>query len=161
MVMSNSTKLLSQFQDHLNLVYTVKWTTQPTLYLGIQIKYVQEDRTLSLTQTHYIESVLDRFAMTNCNPAKTPLTAGTILVSGSDEEIKDASQLPYQSLIGCLQWISNSTRPDISHAVSQLSRFNANWTTNHWLLAKHVLRYLKGSSTLGINFGGTDGSLKV
>lgn len=42
-----------------------------------------------------------------------------------------------------------------------ISRFNANWTTEHWLLAKHVLRYLKGTSTLGITYGGTHAPLKV
>lgn len=99
--------------------------------------------------------------MTNCNPTKTPLPTGTTLLSDSDEEVKDAAHLPYQSLIGCLQWLSNSTRPDIAHAVSQLFRFNSNWTTTHWTLAKHVLRYLKGSSTLGINFGGPPDLLKA
>lgn len=161
MVMSNSPKFLQAFQSHLNTTYTVKWTPKPSLYLGIQLEYDQNARKLSLHQSHYIENVLDRFAMTNCNPAKTPLPTGTILLSGSDDDIKQAADLPYQSLIGCLQWLSNSTRPDIAHAVSQLSRFNSNWTTTHWTLAKHVLRYLKGSSHIGINFGGSPDPLKV
>lgn len=99
--------------------------------------------------------------MTNCNTSKTPLPPNTILKSGSEAEIAEAATLPYQSVVGCLQWLSNSTRPDISHAVSQLSRFNANWTNEHWQLAKHVLRYLKGTSTLGITFGGSSSPLKV
>lgn len=159
--MSNSSEFLRQFQDHLNNKYTVEWTPKTSLYLGIQIDYDQPSKTLRLTQTHYIESVLDRFAMTNCNPSKTPLPSNTTLSSGTEEEIRAASHLPYQSLIGCLQWLSNSTRPDISHAISQLSRFNSNWTNEHWLLAKHVLRYLKGSSTLGITFGKSPSPLKV
>lgn len=77
-------------------------------------------------QNHYIENVLNRFAMTNCNAVKTPLSQNTILTSGSDTEVSEASGLPYQSLIGCLQWLSNSTRPHISHAVSQLSRLTRN-----------------------------------
>lgn len=114
-----------------------------------------------MTPTHYIESVLDRFAMSNCNPVKTPLPTNVILQSGSEEEVTEAAELPYQSLIGFLQWLSNLTRPDIAHAVSQLSCFNANWTSEHWLLAKHVLRYLKGSRLLGISFGGTAKPLQV
>lgn len=141
MVMSNSPAFLSEFQTHLNSIYTVKWTLKPSLYLGIQIDYDKAAKKLTLRQTHYVENVLDRFAMTNCNPTKTPLPTGTILISGSREEVKEASELPYQSLIGCLQWLLNSTRPDIAHAVSQLSRFNANWTITHWMMAKHVLRY--------------------
>lgn len=161
MVMSNCSKLLLDFQSHLNAAYTVKWTPKPTLYLGIQINYDQPSRTIRLTQKHYIEDVLNRFAMTNCHTAQTPLPVNTILRSGTAEEIADAAGLPYQSLIGCLQWLSNLTRPDISHAVSQLSRFNTNWTTDHWIMAKHVLRYLKGSMELGVTFGGTPAPLTV
>ena len=40
LVMSNYSKLLHNCQAHLNAVYTVKWTSQPTLYLGIQIEQV-------------------------------------------------------------------------------------------------------------------------
>lgn len=129
--------------------------------LGIQINYIKSDRTIKLSQKHYIEDVLDRFGMKNCNAAATPLPENSVLTSGSETESKDASTLPYQSLIGCLQWIANSTRPDVAHAVSQLSRFNANWTTAHWLLAKHILRYLKGSSQTGITFGGKATPLTV
>lgn len=134
---------------------------KPSLYLGIQIHYNREGKTLRMSQTHYIENFLDRFGMTNCNSVKTPLPPNTILTSGSDTEVTEASNLPYQSLIGCLQWLSNSTRPDISHAVSQLSRFNAKWSVHHWMMAKHVLRYLKGTSSLGITFGGTKSPLQV
>lgn len=161
MVMSNLTDLLSKFCAHLDNKYTVNWTENPTLYLEIQIDYDQQAKQLRMYQTHYIENVLDRFAMTNCNAVKTPLPTNTILVTGSEAEIAEASALPYQSLIGCLQWLSNSTRPDISHAVSQLSRFNSKWSMNHWLMEKHVMQYLKGTSTLGITFGGNATPLQV
>jgi len=161
MVMSNSSELMSAFRSHLDNKYTVKWTEKPTLYLGIQIDYDQGTKRLRMYQAHYIENVLDRFAMTNCNTVKTPLPPNTILTSGTDEEVAEASEIPYQSLIGFLQWLSNSTRPDISHAVSQLSRFNSKWTMTHWLMGKHVLRYLKGTSTLGITFGGKATPLQV
>lgn len=161
MVMSNLTAFLLQFQTHLNEKYTVKWTHKPTLYLGIQNDYDQSAKSLRMTQTHYIESVLDRFSMKNCNASKTPLPPNTILTSESEAEVAEAANLPYQSVVGWLQWIANSTRPDIAHSVSQLSRFNASWTKEHWLMAKHVLRYLKGTSSIGITFGGTSRQLSV
>lgn len=161
MVMSDSSDLMTAFRTHLDNKYTVKWTEKPTLYLGIQIDYDQHAKRLRIYQTYYIENVLYRFAMTNCNTVKTPLQANTILVSGTDLEVAEASELPYQSLIGCLQWLSNSTRPDISHAVSQLSRFHSRWTMTHWLMGKQVLWYLKGTSTLGITFGGKVTPLQV
>ena len=44
------------------------------------------------------------------------------------------------------------TRPDIMCAVAQLSRFLNNTSSKHMLAAKRVLRYLKGTSTLGITY---------
>lgn len=59
LVMSSSLVLLSDFRAHLDATYTVKWTEKPTLYLGIQIEYNQQDKSIRMTQTHYIENVLD------------------------------------------------------------------------------------------------------
>lgn len=59
LVMSSSSVLLSDFRAHLDATYTVKWTEKPTLYLGIQIEYNQQDKSIRMTQTHYIENVLD------------------------------------------------------------------------------------------------------
>lgn len=49
-----------------------------------------------------------------------------------------------------LLYIAGCTRPDISRAVSTLSRFMIDPSTTHMACAKRVLRYLKGTKTLGI-----------
>lgn len=148
----SSAQLLEEVMTFLDSVFTVKWTTNPTLYLGIELRFNHDTATCSLSQTHYIETVLDRFKMTNCNSVRTPLPVKTFLKAGTDEEIAQAKDLPYQQLVGCLQWVASSTRPDVAHALSQLSRFNAAWTDEHWVLAKHVLRYLKGTKHFTISF---------
>lgn len=111
---------------------------------------------IKISQPQYIEMVLERFCMINCTAAKSPLPQRTPLVLGTCEEVEAAKDIPYQQLIGCLQWIATSTRPDIAYAVSQLSRFNAAWTVQHWTAAKHVLRYLKGTLDVGITYCGSD-----
>ncbi|KAG0141384.1 hypothetical protein CROQUDRAFT_98820 [Cronartium quercuum f. sp. fusiforme G11] len=57
-------------------------------------------------------------------------------MSGSPDEIAAAKDLPYQQIVG----------------LSQLSRFGNAWTNSHWTLAKHVLRYLKGTPHIAITF---------
>lgn len=161
LVYSSNNDLLQEFVRFLDSVFDVKWTAKPSLYLGIKIMYNSTTRTCTLSQAHYIETVLDRFGMTNCNPVKTPLPAKTFLSTGTTEEIDLAKERPYQQLVGCLQWIAVSTRPDISHAVSQLSRFNASWTEDHWLNAKHVLRYLKGTKDVTISYSNTSSTNNV
>lgn len=44
------------------------------------------------------------------------------------------------------------TRPDLSYAVSKLSQYLSNPSVHHIQVAKHVMRYLKGSLDLGIHF---------
>ena len=65
-----------------------------------------------------------------------------------DPENVPDSALPYQNLIGSLMYLSVSTRPDITYAVSALSQFNVNYSQEHRVAAKRVLRYLRGTTTL-------------
>jgi hypothetical protein len=60
----------------------------------------------------------------------------------------------YQALLGYLLYLSVNTRPDISHALGNLSRFMSCATSQHWENAKHVLRYSKGKEHLGLRFSG-------
>lgn len=160
-VFCSSPALLDEFRAFLDKAYTVKWTANPSLYLGINLTYDRISGVATITQRHYIESVLDRFSMTNCNSSKTPSQSNITLVSGTDEEKEAAKALPYQQLVGCLQWIALSTRPDIAYTVSRLSSFNSGWTQTHWLAAKHVLRYLKGTLHFGITYSANNPSPNI
>lgn len=60
----------------------------------------------------------------------------------------------YGSLVGALMYAAMSTRPDISHAASMRARCLRNPTSDDWRKAKRILRYLKGTSTLGLTYGG-------
>lgn len=155
MVFASSDAVMQRFKQFIHSEYNIKWTDSPTLYLGIRINVSVDNTLISINQSQYIESTLERFALTNCNPTKSPLPHKTILTSGTDDEIKAAIDLPYQSLVGSLGWIASTTRPDIAYAVSQLGRFNSAWTTTHWAAAKHVLRYLKGTQSLSITYSGS------
>lgn len=54
-----------------------------------------------------------------------------------------------------LTYLATCTRPDIAFAVSHLSQFNNCFDETHWKAAKRVLRYLKGTSNVGLSFGRT------
>lgn len=100
----------------------------------------RKDGKIQLDQSSYIAKVLERFKMTDCKPAKTPMEVGLKL-----EKAEKKGQYEYRNLIGCLMYIAVCTRPDIAHAVSMLSQFNDCYSEAHWKAAKRVLRYLKGT----------------
>ena len=68
---------------------------------------------------------------------------------GNDEEILD-SEVPYLSTIGALMYLANTTRPDIAFAVNLLARYSSAPTRRHWNGIKHILRYLKGTTDMGL-----------
>lgn len=65
-------------------------------------------------------------------------------------DTQEITNVPYQELIGSLMYLSVSTRPDISFAISFLSQFNLHHTNEHWQAAKRVLRYLKATQDVGL-----------
>jgi hypothetical protein len=74
----------------------------------------------------------------------------------NEEERELANKRPYATLVGKLLYIATCTRPDIGYAVRELSRFMANHGEQHWNAAKHLVRYLKGTKSLGIMYGNVD-----
>ena len=57
----------------------------------------------------------------------------------------------YRSLIGSLLYLTTS-RPNILFVVSVLSRFMHSPSEKHFSAAKRVLRYIKGTIDLGVQF---------
>ena len=57
-----------------------------------------------------------------------------------------------RQLTGSLQWLATSTRPDIATITNLISRYNHCATTGHLDACKRIIRYLKGTRTLGIAF---------
>ena len=58
----------------------------------------------------------------------------------------------YQSAFGSLMYLLVGTRPDITYTVSNLARFSSKSTTDHWNAVKKVMRYLRGTTKLGIHY---------
>ena len=112
---------------------------------------------IKVNQIAFIEDLLTRFNMTNCNPASTPMIAN--LQFEASEETVCPPDVPYQSLIGSLMYLAVNSRPDIAYATAYLSQFNTKFTTEHWQAAKRVLRYLKGTKNFSLCYEKDDRDL--
>ncbi|KAM6597770.1 hypothetical protein CsatA_008294 [Cannabis sativa] len=67
-------------------------------------------------------------------------------------EKEEMEEIPYAMALGCLVYVMVSTRPDIAHALSIFSRFMSNPGINHWRALKWLLRYLRGTSDIGLTY---------
>ncbi|CAK9811678.1 Copia protein [Anthophora quadrimaculata] len=89
--------------------------------------------------------------MSNCKSACTPLEVNQKLSKNTNLSEAEG-RFPYRELMGCLMYLAVATRPDIAHAVSALGQFNECYGPEHWAAAKRILRYLKGTMTLGLMY---------
>lgn len=64
----------------------------------------------------------------------------------------DALLLQYQSLVESLNWLAHTTHPELLMVVSLLAQHQNNPSNGHLEAAKHVVKYLTGTKTLGIYF---------
>ena len=70
------------------------------------------------------------------------------------------SKVPYQSVVGSLMYAMVCTRPDIAHAVGVVSRYMRNPGKQHWLAVKWILKYLRGTTSQALCFGGSNTTLQ-
>ena len=122
-------------------------------FLGLRIRRDRASRIIEIDQEEYIQSVLERFHMAECNPSNTPLPSGALLVK-YDGVASDADRKRYQSLIGSLMYAMLGTRPDIAFAVTCLSRYLSNPSPDHWNYACYIMHYLQGTKSFKIHFKG-------
>ncbi|CAI7872511.1 unnamed protein product [Closterium sp. NIES-53] len=112
-------------------------------YLGLQITRDRARRTITLTQSHMVQQVLQRFDFTYSSPQATPLsTRHSLSALPSDESVEPSG--PYPELVGCLMYLMTCTRPDLAYPLSILARYVApgRHRPEHMAAAKRVLRYL-------------------
>ncbi|CAI7806528.1 unnamed protein product, partial [Closterium sp. NIES-53] len=124
-------------------------------YLGLQITRDKAQRTITLTQSHMVQQVLQCFDFTYSSPQATPLsTRHSLSALPSDESIEPSG--PYPELVGCLMYLMTCTRPDLAYPLSFLARYVAlgRHRPEHTAAAKRVLRYLCSTSGLGLVLGG-------
>lgn len=100
-----------------------------------------------ISRSKYSRSLLDKFRMQDCKLASTPMEKGLKLSANSDSPLID--ETTFRQLVGSLIYFT-ATRPDLSFAVSYISRFMTAPKVDHWIAAKQVLQYVKGTSDYGI-----------
>ena len=141
--------VISDVKKKLEETFHMEDTGKIHWFLGLRIR--REEGNVTVNQEHYIETMLERFQMDQCNPPRTPADLSLKLqtAQNGDEEV---DQRIYRSLVGSLLYLAKQTRPDLMFTVNILSRHMNAPTNQHWMCAKRLLRYLQGSEVLKLNY---------
>ncbi|CAI7811940.1 unnamed protein product [Closterium sp. NIES-54] len=125
-----------------------------THYLGMAITRDRPARTITLSQSHDISQILEKFEMTRASPIATPLPFGHQLDPPTSPS---SSSHSYAELFGLLMYAMMCTRPDLTYPISVLTRFvgPGRHTEVHWKAAKRVLRYHRGTKDHALTLGGS------
>jgi hypothetical protein len=130
--------------------------------LGIPFSCDRSARTITLSQTAFIDKIVNCFNLSDAHPCDTPMVASLTLcrpnktIPVPPEVMAWQARTPYRALVGALIYVAIGMRPDIAFAVSRLSSFMDCYTPEHWSAAIHVIHYLKGTWTLGLTLGSTN-----
>lgn len=124
-----------------------------TYYLGMTITRDRTNRILRLRQLGYLKQALKTHGMLDLIPVTTPMDT-SLVAATTDYLCTNEFRLQYQSAVGSLMYAMLGTRPDISFAISVVSRHASNLDSLHRQAVKRIFRYLKGSIQLQLTFRG-------
>ena len=125
-----------------------------SVFLGMNIQYDLSEGTLTINVPAMIAEAVRKFGkyMNGIRARRVPVAPGTQLTPATDEDHKAAKDLPYQELLGVLQWICGWVRIEASCIVNQLSTHNSKWSKAHFRAALGVLRWLELTANHGLRY---------
>ena len=146
-IMSKAQSEIATIKDELSKAFRMKDNGELNYILGVHVE--QEPGLIRIHQKTYIENLLLKFRLDDCNPVTTPCDM-SVHHQANDGFSNAADPSLYRSMVGCLLHAAIVSRPDISFAVGVMSRFNSAPTNAHLTGVKRIYRYLKKTLSLGL-----------
>jgi hypothetical protein len=127
--------------------------------LGNEITCDRHAHTIRLSQQLYIDDIIRRHGCHNEHPLSLPMGTNIKLSTNQSpktpKDVATMRNIPYRQVIGSLMYASLGTWPEITFAVTQLSKFIQNPGPAHWEAVQNIFRYLKGTHAHWLIFWGT------
>jgi len=150
-----------EFEKGLSSIGEVDFMGKVSHFLGIEFIWTHHDNghlSVTLTQQSFTENLVDVLGLTTesistfTSPYRSGLPIDSIPSVDMSVTDRDKLRLQYQSLVGSLNWLAHTTRPDLSTVVSLLAQHQNHPSPGHLDAAFHVVKYLSHTRQLGIYF---------
>ena len=118
--------------------------------MGVHID-TKEDGSYELSQSRLIESVISEVFGDSPPPTvkDVPMASSRLLSRHLDSEDHGESRFSMRRIVGKLNFLSSSTRPDIAYATHQIARFVSKPKIEHTEAVEWLTRYLIGTRNRG------------
>ena len=160
LIIGNNTKALNEVKSWLSECFEMKDLGEAAYILGIKILRNRSKRMIALSQSTYVDQVLNKFRMADSKKGKVPMSTGTVLSKtqcpATEKDMAEMMDVPYASAIGSIMYAMLCTRPDVAYAISLTSRFQQNPGMAHWIAVKNILKYLRMTKDMFLVFGGLE-----
>ncbi|KAK4345279.1 hypothetical protein RND71_035455 [Anisodus tanguticus] len=145
LITGNSPRVILEIVEAMSTTFEMSMIGELTFFLGLQIK--QNEDEIFVSQNKYAENLVRRFVLKNAKHMKTPM--GSTQQVCKDDVGQDVDPPLYRSMIGSLLYLTAS-RPDIMFSVCVCARFQSSPKVSHLNVVKRIIRYVAGTSDLGI-----------
>ena len=145
-------KYMKDFERAISTEFKVRLLGDAKNFLGMEINKNSQKGTVEITQKKYIKNIANKFGLSNAKAVHSPLPPKIDKHLEQATSEQDCDNELYRSIIGSLMYAQNLCRPDISFAVSKLSRYLNAPKTTHLKLAKRVVAYLNTTCNYGIKY---------
>ncbi|GJX95458.1 retrotransposon protein, putative, ty1-copia subclass [Tanacetum coccineum] len=130
LLIGNDIPMLQSVKDWLGKYFVMKDLGDATYILGIKIYKDRSKCLIGLSQDTYLDKILKIFKIENSKKGNLPLHYGIKiskdLCPKTDEELDIMSRVPYALAVGSIMYAMTYTRPDVSFALSMVSRHQQN-----------------------------------
>ena len=147
LITGSSNRMIDSFKKDMATEFEMSDLGRLSYYLGIEVH--QREDGIVLSQDCYAQKILEETKMVSCNPTHVPMEMNAKFSKALTETSVDEKE--YRRSIGCLRYLLH-TRPDLSFSVGVLSRYMQEPKVSHAAALKQVLRYLRGTCSLGLFF---------
>lgn len=135
--------------DFLSQTYSIRNLGPAHHFLGWTLKTFQD--AIHIGQPTPIEAMVKKANLEHCNPRETPLPSKPDFNDSTRSEVfAPTEKTVFQSTLGKLRYIADSTRFEIAFDTSRLASYLDYPTVKHRHLLHHIIRYLKRTKQHGI-----------
>jgi hypothetical protein len=123
----------------------------PADYVGVNIRQLN-DGSYEFTQRALTDSIIQDVGLDNAKGVKpVPAKVSLRLHAAKDEKPFDLD-FNYRSAVGKLNYLAQTTRPDIMYATHQIAKYASDPREIHGEAILYLVRYLKKTRDLGLKF---------